>query len=384
MNQNQKLLFSHFSKVNKEKWAEKATNDLKGEDVFKKYTWELEPGIHILPYYDPSDLQANAQYEAFHNRLAMPDHPTANARVWHNLQHLTVEDEKIANREARDALNSGADGIIFNIPHSVDFKSLLENIKLEHCNISFQFSRESATDLAEGLFTFFQSSALKPEQITGTIELTEGTVNEKLAMFNKFKDYTQFRVLLNESKTDTHGFSESIAAQLKATIQLIEAAQTAGNPLEEVLTKCTVNTSVGPDYFAEIAKIRALRMLFFQVARAYDVSTFLPEHVKIRAVSDPWINEAYQPHGNMLKASTGAMAAILGGCDELLVVPEDNDQSLMVRIARNVSSILKEEVFLKGSADPVAGSYYLENLTNDIAQKAWHIFQSTLEEETVS
>lgn len=383
MTQNQKSLFPHFSKISKAEWVEKATGDLKGEDVLKKYTWELEPGINVSPYYDPSDLDESAGYEAFHNRLAAKsDHSAANARIWLNLQTLFVNDAKTSNRDALEALNSGADGIIFNIANSIDFNLLLEGIEPEYCSISFRFAKESSASLIKELQAFLQSNPSGSTRITGAVAVSESSPEEQVQLFQTFGDYTHFNTFFIDAVNHTE-FSESIAAQLKVTIQLIDTALQEGHPVEKVLKRCTLCTTIGTDYFGEIAKVRALRMLFFQVAHAYGATSFLPEDLTIRAISTPWTNETYQPHGNMLKGSTAAMGAILGGCDELVVSPEETDQKLMIRIARNISSILKEEAFLKSSADPVAGSYYLENLTDTIAQKAWQAFQTSLEETTV-
>ena len=79
----------------------------------------------------------------------------------------------------------------------------------------------------------------------------------------------------------------------------------------------------------------------------------------------------------MLKSTSAALAAILGGCDALTVQPE-NENPMMARIARNVSSILREESHLSKVADPTAGSYYLESLTNQLAINAWKKFQNII------
>jgi methylmalonyl-CoA mutase len=129
-----------------------------------------------------------------------------------------------------------------------------------------------------------------------------------------------------------------------------------------------VSVSIGTDFFVELAKLRALRLTWKKIV-SDSSSAEVP--IFIHARSEPWLNPSYSPHGNMLKGTTAAMAAILGGCDVLSVEPEQDDQGMMSRAARNVSNLLREESYFSKVADPVAGSYFLEELTREIADEAW-------------
>src|SRR5436190_18952994 len=92
----------------------------------------------------------------------------------------------------------------------------------------------------------------------------------------------------------------------------------------------------------------------------------------VHCYTEAFVNEKYEPHGNMLKGTTASLAAIFGGCDMLTVDAEDGQQEMMSRAARNISNILREEVHLSKVADPVAGSYYVETLSAQIADAAWN------------
>jgi methylmalonyl-CoA mutase len=123
-----------------------------------------------------------------------------------------------------------------------------------------------------------------------------------------------------------------------------------------------IRTEIGTDFFLEIARLRALRLVWNKLSeRPYDLH--------LHVCSSPWTPEAYAPHANMLKATTAAMAAILGGADSLTVDPESPEQPMQRRVARNVSILLREESRFAKVADPLAGAYFVDRLTHDLAEK---------------
>ena len=133
----------------------------------------------------------------------------------------------------------------------------------------------------------------------------------------------------------------------------------------------------GPNYFMEIAKLRAARILWVKIAEAYGVEASLAR-IRIHSVSSQWNMTLYDPHVNMLRGTTEAMSSILGGADLVNVLPYDypngKGSAFSDRIARNVQIILREEAYFGQVADPAAGSYYIESLTDSLAEKAWSLF----------
>ena len=134
--------------------------------------------------------------------------------------------------------------------------------------------------------------------------------------------------------------------------------------------------SVDTDFFLSIAKIRALKNLYVTLQEAYQIKKPTPAFV--HGYSRPWINEGFQPHGNMLKQTTAAMACAMSGCNSITVEPESFDNKMMSRIARNVSLMLREESHLAKVNDPLAGSFYVDALTHQIADEAWKKFQQRM------
>ncbi|MTI41692.1 methylmalonyl-CoA mutase family protein [Fulvivirga lutimaris] len=369
-----KALFSQFKKVSKEDWAKKASADLKGEDVYEKYQWN-KGNLTILPYYDQSDLADISNLESFGNRLYKNDDPSGDPRAWVNLQRILVQDSSDANIIAIEGLNNGADGIIFDLStaKNIDLNVLLKDIKPEYCYLSFEKANNT-----DGLTVINHiSSHFQEVDIKGHISIKDIEPNDTLSEVSKYKNLKNFRCI-NISSTESAP-SEQISQTLAQINRQVRSLLLHGFDLASISKSILVSLEVGNDFFIEVAKIRALRNLIFQMFRAYGHIEFQPEDISIKCISTNWNDEKYQPHANMLKGSTAALSSILGGCDLLEVEPELKDNSQSVRIARNVSNVLKEESYLSKTADPVAGSYYLESLTDKIAKESWKLFQKSLE-----
>jgi len=353
-------LFENFKKSNKKDWIEKATKDLKGEDPLEKFKWDLESDLAVLPYYDQKDIESIDR--SFQNRLLVTDHPTGDQRQWYNLQKIVVLDEKIANQKALLALSSGADGLIFDLKNSApNLEFLFKEIKFEYCQVWLEISdKKSIKTLSYFIENKnFQGGVLCPENlITEVKKILEPLV--------------ETRVAITSVEDLSAPITEKISNILLATHRILQGSTEIQ---KDLLIKYCVTYSLGSDFFGEIAGLKALRQLFFQLARAYHVESFNPEDLHILAVSPAWENKDFDPHGNMLKGTTSAMAAIIGGCNSLYIEPADADNKMQTRIARNVSNILKEESYFNSNVDPAAGSYYVESLTDQIAKNAWNKFQ---------
>lgn len=370
MSKEKQHLFSNFKTVSREEWVEKATRDLKGEDVFEKYSSELEQGVTIRPYYDASDLE---KITTFQNRMLLKDNPAGVPRYWDNVQQIIVNDASAANQQALEALNSGADGVIFDLRNTKDaaVEVLLKDILIDYCHVSFivsddKFSKAYATYIEDRCSDFNGPKGV----FIGTHYDTD---------FQNLINFPGIKTLV--LRAQDLPMSEEIADLLLQATRHIGKISEAGLDAELALSRMVVIADIGTNYFEEMARLRAIRQLFFQLARAYQVDDYQPEDLYIHAISTVWTDERYQPHANMLKATTAAMSAILGGCDSLTVEPENPDSPLMTRIARNVSLVLRDESYLNKTADPVAGSYFIETLTDQLAEKAWTIFQTKVAEK---
>jgi methylmalonyl-CoA mutase len=309
-----------FSKSDKNKWVTAAQRELDGVNPFEKLKIDKN-GLEVLPYYDHTDLPAEKNFD-----LAASADVFRGARAWLNMPQVVVADAKQANEQAKRHLESGADGICFHFAekNAVSIETLLDGIDLSACAV--QWHGAVSQDQLE---RFAQIAKLQQGKISGA------------AFVDDFVD------ALGVGVHNPNFFSRGITAP--ASDAKTEILYVLSRLAHSASPRAAVSVVVGTDFFMEVAKLKVLRAL-------------LPRPAYIHAVSAPFTDAAYQPHGNMIKSTTAAMAAIAGGCDALSVDPEEDSREMMVRIARNVSSILREESHLHRVADATAGSYYLETL----------------------
>jgi len=366
------MLFEEFEDYSKKQWIAKATQDLKGENVLDKYTWSLQPEISIQPYYDSEDIKGLSSITSHDNSLVDANYPQGEIRVWENRIKILVKDEKKGNQEALQALNQGADGILF-ILHSnkVSLDILLNDILLNYCIISFQLDNNGVT-LAEDYVKYIDNQEYKKNEIKGSLISTQNKESEILQLYNITSEINQLKVISISPKKGE--YTDQIADTLIQATLILDYLTDNGIDAQQAFNKMAIHTTIGNDYFAEIAKIKALRISLYQLAKAYEVQS----DCYIHAGSSSYVAEQYAPHANMIKAPIAAMAAIIGGCNSLTVESEDFSNVLQNRIARNVSNILKEESYLDKVADPAAGSYYITNLINQMATLAWCSFQESI------
>lgn len=171
---------------------------------------------------------------------------------------------------------------------------------------------------------------------------------------------------------------QELAFALAAAVEHLRQLESRGLDVETVAPRILFGLGVGSHFFMEVAKLRAARMLWARVVQAAGGSASAAR-MTLHARSSGWNKTAFDPHTNILRATTEAFAAVLGGCDSLHVAAFDealgtpSEQGR--RIARNTQTILREEVHLDAIIDPAGGSWAVETLTAEVAEKAWSLFQ---------
>ena len=346
-------LFSDFESQTAEEWKAKLIADLKGKP-YEDLLWE-NLGLKGKPFYTKTDLpetlpqlsKLHTQPEAFGNRN------------WTNYQFIAVNDVKEANKVALLALENGADSLLFDIKELPNFILLLKDIQLNYCQVSFE-SEELATDLIyKEYINYIDNLKIERSAITGFIS----------GMGIYFQTETpSLKTIMVKSSAYNDDLPKQIATQLADLITVIDNSSVNATNI----FGCTAFAiELGKDYFGEIAHHRALRLSLQKLAHSYGLTSSEP---MIISISPDWSEAIDDPHSFMLQATTQAMSAIIGGTDALLIRPFYNvfqqNKALAERMARNISNILKEESYLAKNMDPAAGSYYLESLTHDMAEKA--------------
>jgi methylmalonyl-CoA mutase len=162
-------------------------------------------------------------------------------------------------------------------------------------------------------------------------------------------------------------------------VEYLERFKAHDISVKDFLSALEFSMAVGTNYFMEIAKIRALRILFYNIMNMYEVKDFHPKDIQIHGESSVWTKTIYDPYVNMLRNTTEAMSGILGGCNSLTISAFDDIFNMPTdfskRISRNISHLLKEESYFDKVSDPAAGSYYIEKLTDKLVESSLEIFK---------
>lgn len=358
-------LFKDFAGVSRDEWQNKIIADLRGKPI-EGLNWEVA-GLTGGPVYTKENLP-----EELADVANGSDQPGIfGARHWVNYQLIEVTDDKSANQQALAALNAGADGIIFRLKSAAVFETLLADINGEYCHLSF-VDESADPNAPEAFLSYLESSRADLSRINGFYKGTASVrqVSQKLA---------QYKLLNIESAryTDNSPVKE-IASTLAKTASVLDGQTEAGLAISTLFNQLQFELSLGTSYFTEIAKYRAMRALAVRFASAYEVELSAGD-INILASTGTWTEPIDDPHSYMLRATTEAMAAILGGTDALCIQPfyhvfEQDQKALAERSARNISNILKEESYFNKVIDPSSGSYFVESLTRDIMDQSWQLF----------
>lgn len=368
------LNFNEFPPITLEEWEEVIESDLKGKDYKEVLQWKSGEGVKVLPFYRKEHLKDLEQ-----NPL-----PVRASATWGIIEPIADTDPKTSNELALHALENGASGLSFNlqsdnISSKEDLELLLKDIKIEFISVKFgpALSNPSVVQwltaicydrgiLENDLNIYFSFDPFASALRSGKL-LDIESIQEILA-----KTGDQFHYAVVDS---------SVYANSGATIvQQIAFALAAGNEFlgmnEEVAQKLYFNFASGPSYFPEMAKFRAFHLMWTQVLKEYGIQETEPS---IHSETSLWNKSQTDAHNNMLRSTTEAMSAALAGCNVITVHPYnthfDEPSGFSSRIARNIQLILQEEAYLDKVADPGAGSYYIEVLTNKIAEESWKLFQ---------
>lgn len=397
-NTKREKLFTEFPAVPTEKWEEVITADLKGADYERKLVWRTGEGFNVRPYYRAENLEGikflGSQAGEF--PYVRGTHPHNR---WHIHQTIKVVSAKEANAEALKVLNSGVDSLGFQIEKegftAADLDQLLKGIVLTAVDVVF--SGVAMGDLAEKVITKVEKEGVADEaHIAFAIDpLVKGLASkgdfcspngEKcfgriVALMNKAKAHKHIRIVTVSAATFGNAGStivEELAFALSAGNDYLARLTDAGVEADTAARKIRFDFSVTSNYFMEIAKFRAARLLWANIVKGYNPAKACAGKMMIHAETSKWNQTVYDPYVNMLRGTTEAMSAAIAGVHSLEVTPFDtafeNPTEFSKRIARNVELILKHEAHFDQVCDPAGGSYYLENLTQSIAAEAWKLF----------
>jgi len=366
-----KPLFSEFQPVSAKAFKQKIQFDLKGDDYNDSVIWHSPEGIDVKPFYHRDDLKETPE---------IPGQP----KHWNIAEEIFVLDPKISVKTANEVVEKGAEALFFKAEKSFKITDLLNKIHDKSVPVYFNL---------DFLDLDFYKDLLKTAQEYNQIIFLNVDIIGNLARSGNWfealdKDFTKISQLIDLNKNSNNNYKNALSIDsgiyqnAGATIiqELAYSLAHANEYLNQFSEKMaaqelTFNIAVGGNYFFEIAKIRALRLLYATLAKEYD----LPETCHICATPSRRNKVIYDYNTNMLRTTTECMSAILGGANTILNMPYDalyhKTNEFGQRISRNQLLILKQESYFETTANPADGTYYIESLTNQLAEKALELFK---------
>jgi methylmalonyl-CoA mutase len=366
-----KDLFSEFPPISKADWLRQIEKDLKGKPL-EDLNWQLPDGMVVTPFVHADDFQT------------APAALSTQANAWEICEDVLVSDPVLANRQAIEALEGGAEGLCFWLDQALeaaDFAQLLEGVHLDFIGLHFAGSAVSANPgmVLVNLEGLARQRGLSTTQLRGSLAYDPVPVSKTVDwryladlieyVREHFPGFKIIQVSASESSTD------DLAALLRNANIYIQKLSERGIPVADIARFMQVSMPVGKSYFFEIARLRAFKLLWFNLLNAWKAPLASPS-VQVHFLPGAYTDDLYT---NMIRATTLAMSAVQGGAARLTVLPYDAGREVQAtypqafsrRIARNVQHLLKMESAMDEVADPSAGSYYVETLTGQLAEKAW-------------
>ncbi|MGL2967029.1 methylmalonyl-CoA mutase subunit beta [Flavobacterium sp. XGLA_31] len=357
-------LFDEFESVSSKQWKQQIQYELKGADYNDTLVWESPEGIKVKPFYHNDEAIASSG-------VSTPEHPFVI------LQNIYVHDVALSNKRALDTLNRGAESIRFTIENeTVSVEDLMQNLPLETTSYFFHLPFLSVDFIAK-----VNAFAAKTQaNITLQIDPVGQLAKDGNWFENLDKDFEKLNTIATQTTVPFLSISSGIYQNAGANLvqQLAYTLAHANeyfNRINRISQPLTIEVSVGTNYFFEIAKLRALRLLFTTLAKEYNHNG----DCHIMATPSKRNKTLYDYNVNMLRTTTECMSAILGGADTVANLPYDalyhKDNEFGDRIARNQLLVLKHESYFDKVNNPADGAYYIETLTQQLAEKALALFK---------
>ncbi|MCR5469972.1 MAG: methylmalonyl-CoA mutase small subunit [Prevotella sp.] len=409
---NKEKLFTEFTAPTTQEWLDKIEVDLKGADFQKRLVWRTNEGFNVQPFYRREDLANLKTPDALPGEFPFVRGNKKDSNTWYVRQNISLdgaanatsnEIAKAANAKALDILNKGIDSLGFHIPGkmvSMDtIETLLDGIYCECVEVNFSTCQRHSLELAEILKTYWQKKGYDKEKIVGSIEwdpmkkivMTGKDVTSVLAFGPKLaeslKEYPNFRSIIVHSDALNNAGAyivQELGYALAWGNEYLQQLVDAGVDVDLAAKSIKFNMGVSENYFMEIAKFRAARLLWAQIVKQYEPKCDCACKMIINATTSTYNQTLFDSYVNLLRSQTEAMSAALGSVHSMVVTPFDapyeEATDFSERIARNQQLLIKEESHFDRIVDPSAGSYYIEHLTDALATEAWKIFLKVEEE----
>lgn len=394
MAEKKEKLFDQFPPVSTAEWKAKVEADLKGAPFDKKLVWRTNEGFNVQPMYRLEDI------EDFKTLNSLPgEYPyvrgTRDNNDWLTRQEIVAATPAEANAKAREVLTKGITSLGFKVedPSAETVATLLEGIDLAKVEINFTSCQKKALPLAEALVAYIKAAGAE-KTFRGSINFNPlrrplrhgqpfpGNITEMACkLLDAVKDVDNLRVLAVDSVMLSNAgcyIYQELGYAMAWGNMWLNLLTEAGRPVDEVARRIKFNMNISSNFFMELAKFRAARMLWAQIVDQYNPESLDSCKMMAHAATSRFNMTVYDAHVNLLRSQTEAMSAALAGVDSITSTPFDVTYKMpddfSERIARNQQFLLKEESHLDKVVDPAGGSYYVETLTVSLGQEAWKLF----------
>ena len=374
--ENNKLNFAEeWATISSKQWKQQIQFELKGADYNETLTWNSPEDIQVKPFYHKDEVTSNFSVQT-------------KASEFKICQNIFVHDLEKSIYRANESISRGAESLRFTIEdEAIEVEKLLNSIQTENISIYFNLNFLSI-DFIKKINAIAKQKSLKIYCNLDPIgNLAKGGNWYKTNEKTNFETLNNISKISNEASSPFGGcgaglisidsglYQNAGANMVQQIAYAIGQANEYFNRIENINHQIVFQVSVGTNYFFEIAKLRALRLVFRALANEYNHN--LDCHL---LVSPTKRNKTiYDYNTNLLRTTTECMSAILGGADAIANLPYDSlyhkDNEFGDRIARNQLLILKNESYFDKVDNPSDGSYYIESLTNQLAEKALILFK---------
>jgi methylmalonyl-CoA mutase len=358
---DQDQLFQEFPDVSKQKWLDKVIKDLRGKPL-EDLNWVVNNQLTLPPFYHSEDKIGAVTL----NRS------NKEQNDWLIGEDFLVKDTTATNRRLLQALMNGVNAprLIFSaLPSHDELKVIFENVGLSyiHTYLELQNTPTESQALLERFQNYLETTDFDLSVLEGGIIISDPKIliTEDLA-----DNLPRFRSLSVDGRLSS--VSPNAVVDVLAEILLGLDAWCQQIP-ERRLSHVQLHLAVGKSYFMEIAKIRAIHILWANLLEAYNTTTLTPLFIDAYLSPDAYDDST---NTNMIRSMTMALSAVIGGVDRLTVLPADQQvNEFTTRIGRNVQHLLQLESYLDRVIDPAQGSYYIEALTRRLVDLAWERLQ---------
>ncbi len=398
MAENKEKLFDQFAPNTKQEWIDKVTADLKGADFNKKLVWRTNEGFNVQPMYRAEDIKDFKTIDSLPGEYPYV-RGTRTDNTWYIREDVVVEDAAAANAAALDLLDKGVTSIGFAMKIDATAEvmaTLLHDIDITKVEINFVGCPNKAVATAKALAEYLKGyDAL--DAIRGAIEFDPFKRELKhgkpfphdikalaAELFEAAKEMPHLRLFTVDSTLLCNAGAyiyQELGYALSWGAEWMNLLTDAGISATDAAKRIKFNMGISNNYFMELSKFRAARMLWAQIVKQYNPECECACKIAVHAITSEFNQTIFDAHVNLLRSQTEAMSAALAGVDSITVQPFDKQykqpDEFSKHLARNQQLLLMEESHLNKVIDPAGGSYYVETLTVSLAEQAWKVFIDT-------